>query len=116
MKRSICILLIFCFFILPFAVAADENEPPTNRFLAASPWAMSHRNSYCQASSPYPDGNRALWASAPTKVVKIDPNGKHWEYVDKFDKGTITLDSLATLSTEDGLTGAYTLLDKDNIF
>ncbi len=148
MKRSVAMLLIICFFLLPFTVAADENEPPINPFLADSPWAMSHRNPYCQASSPYPgpdapvnifnsdsdyllgqpgmitiaisapypDGNRALWTSAPTKVVKIDPNGNNWEYVDKFDKSTITLDSLGTLSTEDGLTGAYTLLDRDNIF
>ncbi len=150
MKRSIgvCFLLIVCFFLLPFTVAADQNEPPTNPYLADSPWAASHRNSYCQASSPYPgpdapvnifnsdsdyllgqpgmitlaisgaypDGKRAIWASAPTKVVKIDPNGNNWEYIDKFDKATITLSSLANISTEDGLTGAYTLLDNNNIF
>ena len=28
------------------------DEPPANPFLADSPWPMSHRNAYCQASSP----------------------------------------------------------------
>ena len=37
----------------PFA-----DEPPANPYLADSPWAITHRNSYAQASSPYagPDG------------------------------------------------------------
>ena len=32
----------------------DGNEPPTSPYLAESPWPMTHRNPYCQASSPYP--------------------------------------------------------------
>lgn len=36
-------------------VATDMiNEPPVNPFMADSPWPMTHRNAYCQASSPYP--------------------------------------------------------------
>ena len=32
--------------------AQTNSEPPVNSFLADSPWPMSHRNSYNQASSP----------------------------------------------------------------
>ena len=31
-----------------------RNEPPCNPALPDSPWGVSHRNSYAQASSPYP--------------------------------------------------------------
>lgn len=30
------------------------DEPPKNPYLADSPWPMTHRNPYCQASSPLP--------------------------------------------------------------
>lgn len=84
-------------------VASDMNEPPVNHFLADSPWPMSHRNPYCQASSPfpgpksvtlqttdgftagstglitlaisgsYPDGRRVVWGSSSTTVFKAFP-------------------------------------------
>ena len=87
-------------------VTGDPNEPSQNPFLADSPWAAPHRNSYCQGSSfhpgpaespsiqtedfllgrpalihpefssPYPDGGRVIWASAYGEVVKIDPEGE----------------------------------------
>ncbi len=31
----------------------DPNEPPQNPYLADSVWSTTHRNSYCQGSSPY---------------------------------------------------------------
>jgi len=31
-----------------------SNEPPRNLYLADSPWPMTHRNPYCQASTPWP--------------------------------------------------------------
>ena len=34
------------------AATADNFEPPINTYLADSPWPMSHRNPYNQASSP----------------------------------------------------------------
>ena len=40
------------FFVVNEKISFDE--PPKNSFLADSFWAESHRNSYCQASSPYP--------------------------------------------------------------
>lgn len=52
--------LSFIFLILCFQVsfANDGYEPPKNPYLADSPWPMTHRNPYCQASSPLP-GPRA---------------------------------------------------------
>ena len=35
-------------------VAADGFEPPCNPFLSSPTWAGAHRNSYAQASSPFP--------------------------------------------------------------
>lgn len=35
-------------------VSGQSDEPPANLFLADSPWAMTHRNPYCQGSSPFP--------------------------------------------------------------
>jgi hypothetical protein len=34
--------------------AVDGHEPPTNPYLADSPWPMSHRTPYAQGSSPLP--------------------------------------------------------------
>ncbi|MCP3939926.1 MAG: hypothetical protein GY710_00385 [Desulfobacteraceae bacterium] len=124
--------------------ALDNDEPPVNSFLADSPWPMSHRNPYCQASSPYPgpeapvadatsdivtaepgtitlavsgpyeDGSRVIWTSAATKVYKIDANGDNWKKIDTMPKERLEWDGMPTV--EDGLTGAYTLIDKDNIY
>ncbi|MBC2713765.1 MAG: hypothetical protein HF978_00450 [Desulfobacteraceae bacterium] len=88
-------------------VSADDGyEPPTNSYLANSPWPMSHRNPYCQGSSPlrgpeasdtlgvdfslvgmapitlnfsapYPDGKQYIRASSVTNISKADPNGDH---------------------------------------
>ena len=63
-------LLVFS----PFAIGGElpaippqiaENEPPTNPFLARSHWPMCHRNTYNQASSPYP---------GPTGPSNAQPN------------------------------------------
>jgi len=51
-------LFLITFFFSGLILAADVNEPPKNPFLADSPWPMTHRNPYCQASSPLPGPNR----------------------------------------------------------
>ncbi len=111
-----------CIFAGCFAASAaaqivdDGNEPPLNPYLADSPWPMSHRNSYCQASSNYPgpenngekmhidylpghiglitmavsglypDGSRVLWGSNLKKIVKTDENGNVLAVLAELDK------------------------------
>ncbi|MCX5849565.1 MAG: hypothetical protein NTW65_08965 [Deltaproteobacteria bacterium] len=117
------------------------DEPPTNPFIADSPWPMSHRNPYCQASSPYPgpksisltttssfnvgmpglitlaisgkypDGKRVIWGSSSTAVFKAD---EALHYIKTMNKENLTISSV--FSTDEMLSGAYTLVDKNNIF
>jgi hypothetical protein len=105
---------------------------------------MSHRNSYSQASSPYPgpdsarfltkadftpaepgliticisspylDGSQVLWGSNSTKVFKADPDGRKIKYIDYMLKEDANLASM--VSVDEMLSGAYTLIDRDNIF
>ncbi len=123
--------------------AADGAEPPCNPHLAASPWAGNHRNSYAQASSPYPgvegppehvnvdhdgspsvpvilsfspaypDGRRVIWASTAGGTKEIL----------KIDPDTVTvIDKYVPRLEEEGSTetgsfsvsGAYNLVDADN--
>ncbi len=123
------------------AVATFDNEPAMNSFLADSPWPMTHRNPYCQASSPYPgpqevgpltdaefnwgmpglitiaisgvypDGGRVLWGSSATSVFKAD---RSLNYIDTWTKEDLSVFSI--LSTDSSISGAYTLIDCDNIF
>lgn len=118
-----------------------SHEPPVNSFLADSHWPMTHRNPYCQASSPYPgpqkgglgadsdfnlgtpglitlaesapypDGKRVLWGSSSTMVFKADAALNYLAVIPKED---LTLTSM--FSTDEMLSGAYTLVDRDNIF
>lgn len=123
-------------------VAADGFEPPCNPFLSSPSWAGSHRNSYAQASSPYPapragdavrfqhtagvlgvpliftftepyaDGGRAAWAS-----TVATPDGR---YVYKVDTRTGQVIARYGLENEPerpglgGVSGAYSILDRDN--
>ncbi len=94
---------------------SDLNQPPKNPFLADSPWATNHGNSYRQDSStyagptepptgeiedfllgrpgttnlefssPYPDGGRVIWSSSYGIVFKADPNGQRLAYIDKIE-------------------------------
>ncbi len=142
------LIFVICVFLLavtPLPIWADDgNEPPVNPWLADSPWAMTHRNPYCQASSPYPgpesatftsnadftygnpvlitigisspypDGSRVLWGSDALTVYKADPSGKKIEYISKKHKEDLFAHSLDDISIL--LSGAYTLIDKENIF
>ncbi len=120
------------------------DEPPANPYLANSPWSSTHRNCYAQASSPYPgpsflsttnrkdfknstpglitmvisgvypDGNRVLWGGNASHVAKLMDTDTGLTIIAMKDKEGATLSSLFSL--ESGTSGAYTLIDKDNIF
>ncbi len=92
----------------------DGNEPPVFPYLADSPWPMTHRNPYCQASSPFPgpeegnlcvnyldnaaaaitlaisgpylDERRVVWGNSIGSVFKMEPEGDIISYIDKFQK------------------------------
>ena len=117
------------------------DEPPANPFLADSPWPMTHRNPYCQASSPYPgpheampaenldglfgspglitvafsgpypDGTRVVWGSSQIDVFKADPRGGTLTFIDRMIK-----EDLELFSVEAAISGAYTLVDRDGTF
>lgn len=125
-------------------VAADGFEPPCNPFLSSPTWAGAHRNSYAQASSPFPapqpgdtvgvqhtvgtfgvpiiieftepyaDGGRVAWFS-----TVATPDGR---YVYKVDTQTGQVVDRFGIEDEPqqpgpgGLSGAYNLLDRDNHF
>ncbi len=122
--------------------AADAFEPPCNPYLSSPSWGMAHRNPYAQASSPYPapepgdpigyhhatgvlgvtlfaqytepyaDGGRNLWMA-----TVATPDGR---YVYKADARTGAVisgfGSLNDLSLPGvgGVSGAYSLLDRNN--
>ena len=111
----------------------SELEPPFNPYLADSPWPMSHRNPYCQGSSPYPGpestddlaisfepgwpvsifmlytetdslGKYAVWGSSLSRVYKIDAT-------------RTPLSTIAWVEKESGMgnpmAGAYTVLNNE---
>jgi hypothetical protein len=122
-------------------VVADGAEPVCNPHLADSPWPGNHRNSYAQASSPYPgptgpaervnvdhdgfasapivlsfspeypDGGRVIWASTVGLTNEIL----------KIDPDTVTVIDKYIPQLEEGagpgtnsVSGAYNLVDADN--
>jgi hypothetical protein len=115
---------------------AEELFPPDNPFLAASAWAVTHRNSYCQASSPlpgpeasddirvdfieaslptitlafgktYPDGSQVAWGSIMTEVFKLSISATGMQRHATLAKQDVDMDSKV---------GAYTLLDNADTF
>ena len=127
-KNTIMCAALACLSLGAVQAYADA-DPPRNTFLADSPWPMSHRNSYNQASSPlrglepgdridvdytialpsitlaYASDNVA-WGSTFGSIYKVDTS-TYW--IKKLD---IKLQSLP----EDGISGAYSLVDKDGDF
>lgn len=121
--------------VLSFSSLAN-NEPPKNPYLADSVWPMSHRNPYNQASSPHrgietgdkvdkdfqrtlitaitlaysntysKTGKPVVWGSTVGSIYKMDLSSSR---IKKFD-------SVIKPMNEDPLSGAYTLVDKDNQF
>ena len=117
----------------PIDSATSATEPPRNVYLADSPWPMSHRNPYNQASSPYagpiqssqaepemlpgepvpitlalssayPDGRRAIWATTLRDVFKVDASAGKLEYIDRMERNQ---------SLSEAISGAYSVLDLD---
>lgn len=124
---------------------AAEHEPPCNPALPDSPWSVSHRNSYAQASSPYrglesgdvdvqhidlpgtpvalqfsnkyKSGNRAVWGSL---VAAQDDRALF-----KVNERTGELIDLYIPAEREpnppdpqggGITGSYNILDRDGHF
>ncbi len=128
-----------CHLGVPEAVV-DSDEPPPNPFAADSPWPMTHRNPYCQASSPlpgptdlsrtgpldfinssaglitvafsgpYPDGSRVIWGSTVLHVFKASPCPGGGYYERIFK------DQFDLLHPDKAISGAYTLVDVDGTF
>ncbi|MCC1495879.1 hypothetical protein [Alcanivorax sp. 1008] len=124
------------------ALSADGHEPPSNPFLADSPWPMTHRTPYSQGSSPYPaamrrwdlrapdyvgtgltnptvamspryaDGSRVYWGSTFGAVYKLAANAKGLPLIDRLDKPSGT--GLDDIGN--ATSGAYTLVDHENRF
>ena len=130
------IVLYVLLLTLSVSPAASTLEPPINPYLANSVWPMSHRNPYNQASSPHrgieagdkididfqrtlvtsitlaysnnydKTGKPVVWGSTVGSVYKMDLSSskiKKW-------------DSKLKPINEDPLSGAYTLVDRDNYF
>jgi len=81
----------------------DGNEPPKNEFLADSPWPMTHRNSYSQASSNF-HGPR-----------KIDHPRAHVNTFSHLRQSSITLAFSGKYDSHGGLRNA-TRLDNSVIW
>ncbi len=119
---------------VPFVMAG--NEPPANPFLARSEWPMSHRNSYNQASSPYPgptspeEARPCLVESNPVPITVavsgVYPNGQQvgWgvttKEIFKMDIAGNPIDYIARQprlqSKKDAISGAYSLIDNNGVF
>ncbi len=120
------------------------DEPPKHPYLADSPWPISHRNTYAQASSPYrgltympgmmtkdyqpllpglitlaisskyPDGKQAIWGNTIGTVFKAIDDGQRFRIIASYNKPDVALPDL--FSVDNAVSGAYTLVDKNNIF
>ncbi len=113
--------------------AVADNEPPVNPYLADSPWPMSHRNSYNQASSPLrgiepTDSVAVSWKAAWPSITLAysapyeETNesvvwGSTFKSIYKMDLSEKWINKLDTQSFEDspadGISGSYTLVDVD---
>ena len=125
----------------PNAGASPGAPPPANTFLADSHWPISHSGPYAQASTvmtgpqigsgeftkdihtaspgmitmtisgPYSDGEQIIWGSNVTDILKLRDTGSGYELIDKYEKEALDLNNLDASSL---LSGAYTLIDRDN--
>ncbi|MCL1125960.1 hypothetical protein [Shewanella surugensis] len=126
--------LVICLAMSCWSSQAD-NEPPVNAYLADSPWPMSHRNPYNQASSPLRgvepnDMTRITWKAAwPSITLAYSPASddasdnvvwgstfKSIYQMDLSSRWMNKLDSKPLEQPENGISGAYTLVDVEGKF
>jgi hypothetical protein len=145
-------ILIFTVILLSFACKKEqqnittfsEDEPPSNSYLANSPWPISHRNTYAQASSPfnapihssslkqkeyepllpglitlaisgkYSNGKHVIWGNTIATVFKAEDQGGRFKIIDTYQKPDVGITDI--FSIDNAVSGAYTLVDKDNVF
>ncbi len=131
--------LVFAQGMLPAVANASDNEPPRNTYLADSAWPMSHRTPYVQGSSPLPgptaaettnypkyrstglinitlatsapydDGTTVVWGSSLDNVYKLHATPTGQSMIHRYRKPE-------AVDLANAITGAYTILDKDNRF
>ncbi len=138
--RQLLIQLILLGMILVASSNAEEldspTEPPRNSYLADSPWPMSHRGPFNQASSPlagptdatqaapeflegdpvpitlaisgaYPDGRHAIWSATTKSIFKVDAQKPSLTYAAKVPRQQ---------TREDAISGAYSVIDCDGVY
>lgn len=134
-KRFLLVLVGFC--ITSVAFGGDNLEPPKNPFLADSPWPMTHRNPYCQASSPLPGPTasemerglfkiQTLSEEAVAITLNLSPRNSAGNYsiwgssrntLYKLNGNERKWRSATSVrkggKTSQAISGAYTLLDKE---
>lgn len=113
-----------------------KNEPPCNPFLANSHWPMCHRNTYNQASSPYPgpaspekaqpsfveghpcpitlavsgaypNGKQVVWGVTTRDIFKLDLSGSQIDFFARKNRDS---------EKKNAISGAYSLVDSDGTF
>lgn len=121
----------------PRVLGQGSEEPPLNPFLADSPWPMTHRNPYCQASSPLPGPlpsevtrglfkTRTLSEEAVAITLNLTPRNNEGKFsiwgsartrlykLDGNQGRWRTTGSVAKAGkSEQAISGAYTLLDHE---
>jgi len=131
------LFLILCLNFIKSSYAGDINEPPRNIHLADSPWPMTHRNPYCQASSPLPGPTaselnrglmqvRTLPADPVAITLNFTPRNQNGNYSiwgsgkDKLykinsnqRKWRHAIDVRKTGGFSQAISGAYTVLDRE---
>lgn len=147
------IFLVICLISIFSSCKKDKNntitnildeDPPFHAYLADSPWPISHRNTYAQASSPltgpkhdanmimkdykpllpglitlaisgkYTDGKHVIWGNTISTIFKAEDDGNGFNIIATYQKPDVGLNGL--FSIENAVSGAYTFVDKDNVF
>lgn len=127
---------------LPHRGSPSEEEPPPNPYLADDHWSQSHRNPYCQASSPfpgptdasleyrrqwvlfdtpitltfsrpYPDGKRVIWGSGVGFTGQVfKMDAETFAFIDQYYPQLREGQGLQAAS----INGAYNILDAEGNF
>lgn len=132
----LCLLIVVGRFHLPSSptnifASAKEDDPPINPFLAQSPWPIIHANPYQQGSSSFPgpttaDGLALDVTPMTTGIAPLYDTDLHlWVRLPYMGTTAWVERTPTTLRTAavhreglslDGLQGAYTLVDVDDVF